>query len=410
MLDTIRAYAGERLAVAPDKAAVEERHYLHYLALAQRHGTERALWGADGKEHLARLDPEIDNLHAALGWAIGQANAEFALALAAALGCYWVLRDRYADALEWIDQTLGLPGADAHPALRVRALRTKALCLWREARGAEERGIVAELEAVARRHGDPVILAQALTQRAADEVDAERLDVADAVADEALHWARAAGDEWEIAEAFRAKAIAASSIGDLRERVDAAASLLTDVGNVHRLAHLLTDAAYAALCLGNERDAADFAARATPITHALDDRYTSMVNSGNRGLAALLTGESDAASHAFREELGLCRELVVRRMAFEGLRGLAALAVVHGDAQRAATLVGAADAHRYDKPEDPVDARLDETFFEPARARWGTDAWSAAAREGSALSFQDAIVYALGEPCAQIRAHSEAAT
>ncbi len=408
MLDTIRAYAGERLAVAPDKAAVEERHYLHYLALAQRHGTERALWGADGNEHLARLDPEIDNLHAALAWAIGQVNAEFALALTAALGCYWVLRDRYADALEWIEQTLGLPGADAHPAPRVRALRTKALCLWREARGAEERGIVAELEAVARRHGDPVILAQALTLRAADEVDADRRDVADAVADEALHWARAAGDEWEIAEAFRAKAIAASSIGDLRERVDAAASLLSDVGNVHRLAQLLTDAAYAALCLGSEHDAADFAARATPITHALDDRYTSMVNSGNRGLAALLTGEFDAASHAFREELGLCRELVVRRMAFEGLRGLAALAVVHGDAQRAATLVGAADAHRYGKTEDPVEARLDETFFEPARARLGTDAWSAAAREGSALSFHDAIVYALDEPCAQIRAHSEA--
>jgi hypothetical protein len=390
--------------------AVEERHYLHYLALAQRHGTERALWGADGKEHLARLDPEVDNLHAALGWAIGQANAEFALALAAVLGCYWVLRGRYADALKWIDQTLSLRGADAHPALRVRALRTKALCLWREGRGAEERGIAAELEAVARRHGDPVILAQALTLRVTDEVDAERLDVADAVADEALHWARAAGDEWEIAEAFRAKAIAASSTGDLRERVDTAASLLTDVGSVHRLAQLLTDAAYAALCLGSERDAADFAARATAITHALDDRYTSMVNSGNRALAALLTGETDAASHAFREELGLCRELVVRRVAFEGLRGLAALAVVHGDAQRAATLVGAADAHRYGRIEDPVEARLDETFFEPARARWGTDAWDAAAREGSVLSFEDAIAYALDEPRAQIRTHSEAAT
>ena len=52
--------------------------------------------------------------------------------------------------------------------------------------------------------------------------------LADALADEALHWASAAGDDWEIAEASRAKAIAASSIADLRERVDAAAALLTD--------------------------------------------------------------------------------------------------------------------------------------------------------------------------------------
>ena len=49
---------------------------------------------------------------------------------------------------------------------------------------------------------------------------------------------------------------------------------------------------------------------------------------------------------------------------FEGLRGLAAVAVVHRDDQRAATLVGAADAHRYDRAEDPVEARLDETFFD----------------------------------------------
>jgi predicted ATPase/DNA-binding SARP family transcriptional activator len=398
MLDTIRAYAGERFALTTDKGAVHQRHYLHYLALARRHGAERALWGAGGKEHLARLDPEIDNLHTALGWAIAQANAERALALAAALGCYWVMRDRYADALDWVDQALNLPGADAHPALRVRALRTKAECLWPMGRGAQQPAVVAAAEAIARRLGDPVILSQTLRLRVDNEINAEQLDVADALADEALHWARAADDDWEIAEASCGKAIAASSIADLRARVDRAASLLTDVGNLHDLANLLTDAAYAALCLGSERDAKDFAARAAPIARGLDSPSTRMVNSGNLGLAALLTGETDTASHAFREELALCRETVVRPQAFEGLRGLAAVAVVHGDAKRAATLVGAADAHRYDTPEDPVEARLDQTYFEPARTRCGTHAWNAAAREGSVLGFEDAIAYALEEP------------
>jgi hypothetical protein len=123
-----------------------------------------------------------------------------------------------------------------------------------------------------------------------------------------------------------------------------------------------------------------------------------MINSGNRALAALLSGETDAASDAFRQELRLCRDLVVRPVVFEGLRGLAAVAVVHGDTERAATLVGAAATHRYDNAPDPVEARLDETFFEPARMRCGTDAWNAAAREGSVLSFEDAIAYALEEP------------
>jgi hypothetical protein len=398
MLETIRAYSTERFAAAADEQSVRRRHYLHYLALAQRHGTERALWGAGGKEHLASLDAEIDNLHAALGWAIGQADAERALAMAAALGRYWIMRDRYADAVDRIDQALSLPGADAHPALRVCALGTKSRCLWQMGRGAQQSTIVADLEAIARRLGDPVILSQALQQRVQHEINAERLDVADAIADEALRWARAADDEWEVAEASRGKAVAASTIADLRERVDRAASLLSDVGNVHQLANLLNSAAYAALCLGGEGDAGDFAARATPIAHALDDRFERMINSGNLGLAALLTGKTDRASHAFREELELCREMVVRPVLFEGLRGMAAVAVVHGDDKRAATLLGAADTHRYDVPGDRVEARLDETFFEPARTRCGTAAWDAAGREGSVLGFEGAIAYALEEP------------
>jgi tetratricopeptide (TPR) repeat protein len=330
--------------------------------------------------------------------------------MAAALGRYWIIRNRYREAVEWVDKALSLPGADAHPALLVRALCTKARCRWQMGFAAEKSGIVAEAEAIARRLGDPVILFKALHLRFQHEVDEERLDVADAVADEALHWARVAGDEWEIAEALGEKAITASGIADLRERVERAASLLTDVGNVHQLAGMLNSAAYAALCLGSERDAADFAARAAPMARALDSRFEAMINSGNVGLAALLTGETDAAAHAFREELVLCGDMVVRPVLFEGLRGLAAVAVVRGDDKRAATLVSAARAHRYDRPQDSVETRLDETFFKPARARCAADEWDSAARAGSALSFDGAIAYALEEPRGAIHAHGEAAT
>jgi hypothetical protein len=117
---------------------------------------------------------------------------------------------------------------------------------------------------------------------------------------------------------------------------------------------------------------------------------------GNLGLAALLTGDTDAARDAFREELALCRELVVRPFATEGLLGLAGVAAVRGDIERAARLVGAAAALRL-VPEDPVDARLHAAFFEPARTRCGADVWDAAARDGGTLSFEDAIAYALQE-------------
>ena len=82
-----------------------------------------------------------------------------------------------------------------------------------------------------------------------------------------------------------------------------------------------------------------------------------MMNIGNLGVAALLSGDSDTASHAFREELTLSRDMVVRSVVFEGLRGLAAVAVVEGEDKRPATLIGAADAHRHDKAAGRRQAR-----------------------------------------------------
>jgi predicted ATPase len=49
MLETIRAYAAERLTAAGGEQAVGERHYRFFLALAQRHGSDRALIGESGE-------------------------------------------------------------------------------------------------------------------------------------------------------------------------------------------------------------------------------------------------------------------------------------------------------------------------------------------------------------------------
>jgi hypothetical protein len=73
-------------------------------------------------------------------------------------------------------------------------------------------------------------------------------------------------------------------------------------------------------------------------------------------------------------------------------------------------LVGAAAAHRYGYREDSVQAKLTATFFRPARTRYGSAPWDAAAHEGRALSLEDAIAYALEEPRARISAHREPAT
>jgi predicted ATPase/DNA-binding SARP family transcriptional activator len=398
MLETIRAYAAERFAAAPDIEAVRERHYAHFLRSALRHGSERALWGTSRKTHLSALDADIDNLRVALGWAVGQTTAESALAMCAALGTYWLERDRYAEAIDWIDRALDLPGADDHSVPRVRALCAKSWALWPLGRGNEQPAVTADAETSARALGDTALLSLVLQARSSQEGTSGRdWELAKALAEEALHWARVADDDWWGAMAAKNYALVSENAAELRERVFRAASLLSEVGNALFSADVLVGAAYLALRHGNDSDALEFVRRAIPITRGLDHPYLWMELRGNHAVAALFTDDIVGAREAFNEELKLCRELAVRPYASEGLAGLAAVATVDDDLDRAARLHGAASSHRYGETNDRIDARLHASFFEPARTRHGVEAWDAVAFEGAALSFEDALAYALEE-------------
>jgi hypothetical protein len=216
--------------------------------------------------------------------------------------------------------------------------------------------------------------------------------------------ARATGDPGLIALAAYASALAAGDWRELRARVERAALLLEQAGDAFHLADLFHIAGYRALWSASDDDAAELLARAVALTRELDEPYLWMLVRGKWGLAALLRDDMAGAAAAFRELLELARELVVLPVAFEGLRGLAAVAAHRGDLDRAARLYGAAGMHRYAEPDHPVDVRVHDTFFAPARARYGTEAWDIAARAGAALDFRHAITYALGEPRPQAAA------
>ena len=152
--------------------------------------------------------PEIHNFDAALRWAVGRPDAGPALAMVAALCSYWDLRERYAaDAVDWIDRALALPGAEDHPAERARA-RCRPRPSRCDGAGASPRGPrssprpkpLPALSAI------PSSSAKVLIGCSAWWSIAGRPDAADAVADEALRCATAADDEWEIALAWRYKA------------------------------------------------------------------------------------------------------------------------------------------------------------------------------------------------------------
>ena len=89
MLETIRAYAGERLAESGELAALSRAHAEFFLDLART--ADPYLRRAEQLAWLARLTAEHANLHAALRWAVGE-DTDLALRLVGALSSYWRLR------------------------------------------------------------------------------------------------------------------------------------------------------------------------------------------------------------------------------------------------------------------------------------------------------------------------------
>jgi predicted ATPase/Tfp pilus assembly protein PilF len=99
MLETVRQYALERMALRQEANAVQEAHARYYLKWLET--TSETMPRQKPQNWLELVDLEYDNLRAALNWAHrAPERAEIALRLVAALGRYWYLRGRYAEGRE----------------------------------------------------------------------------------------------------------------------------------------------------------------------------------------------------------------------------------------------------------------------------------------------------------------------
>jgi predicted ATPase/DNA-binding SARP family transcriptional activator/class 3 adenylate cyclase len=123
MLETVRAYAEEKLAAAGDRAETERRHTDWLLALA------RSFIYADVWEYhqsLERLDYERANIRAAVQRAFDAADVQTAAVLILNTLAYLSLRDAQREASEWLDRIIPR-SADAPAAVRARLLILRAI-------------------------------------------------------------------------------------------------------------------------------------------------------------------------------------------------------------------------------------------------------------------------------------------
>ena len=408
MLETVRAYAAERLSAEPDTELIHERHYRYFLAHARRHGADLALFGPMRNEHFKRLDAERENIRAAFDWTLEQDDGRAALELAAAMHEYLWHRGHAAEAVRWCEHGLRKAGVVGDPALRVRLLSRIIWPLIALGRQAEAASHLVAAEATARTVDDPAVRAEALWSRAGFEYAQRRFELAAPLADEALALATASGDRWAMAMSAWARVAAAPGAEDFVARVDGAVAALEAIGDAWHIIDVLHMAAMWAVRDGRDHDAIPYIEQAIPLVRGFDEPVLCGLR-GQLGCAALCTGDADAARAAFRYELLLSHDLCAVTFVPEALTGLAALAAAEDDLDRAATLTGAADAHRRHGACDAESvARLRDTFLEPARARLGADAWETARHAGAGMSLDDAVAYALAAPATELPAAQRA--
>ena len=175
MLETVRAFARARSAEANETAAASDRHLDWCCGVVAEAAS--GLVGAAPGPVVGRLAAEDANLHAALGWALGDGHRlDNAEQLACDLTVYWAISGQSGAAVRWIRQILDRPA----PATAERAALTLTLSEQLNVMG-DMPGSAQACEAalsMARSVGDRRLVTQCLTTAAFFSVVDERADLA----------------------------------------------------------------------------------------------------------------------------------------------------------------------------------------------------------------------------------------
>ncbi|MEV0400539.1 BTAD domain-containing putative transcriptional regulator [Actinoallomurus sp. NPDC050550] len=102
LLETVRAYAAERLAEAGEAERWKDAHAAYFLDLAER--AEPELRRHDQLHWTARLSAERDNCNAALRYAVDTRDVPTAVRFVGALAWFWVMSDLETEAGGWAEE------------------------------------------------------------------------------------------------------------------------------------------------------------------------------------------------------------------------------------------------------------------------------------------------------------------
>ena len=347
MLETIRAYALERLDERMEGDEMRRRHAEHFAEFAESaemavlRGDEQAAW-------IARVEAEHDNLRAALAWTHEAGEVELELRLAGALRGFWYVRSYLGEGRRWYAQALAAEGAQP-PALRAKALR-----------GAMS---------LAHRQG--------------------RFDDAQRYADEALELYRQVGDEEGVQTALNnlaALAVARDDPHDARRLFEQSTELAAERGDRWGEALTGSNLGYLALTLDDVDEAERRLRASLELLRELGAREETAIPVQNLGFVALRRGDVPAARALFEESRELSEAVGWQEGVNYALVGLAAVLAAEGRAEQAGEALGAAERVRRETGVslEPLERAVNEETVVKVRAALGDEAYAAARQRGLA--------------------------
>jgi predicted ATPase/DNA-binding NarL/FixJ family response regulator len=158
LLETTRAFAGELLSAEPHAREIADRHAHLYASIATEAG--RRLGGPDAGDWIDLVAEEMDNLRAALLWAIAN-DHRLALEMCASLAGYWDFHGWLFEGRHWLERALQVSEVVASPE-RAAALTSAGMLAYRQGDHVEARRFhelsVESAEAI----GDRALTARAL--------------------------------------------------------------------------------------------------------------------------------------------------------------------------------------------------------------------------------------------------------
>ena len=198
LLETVREFGLEQLAIAGDVADARQRHAEHFLALSVQFMRDYGipeLMSPDSLAFAGHRMAEQDNIRLALAWLDERGQIEAFLELSSMLDVLWLAQGLYREGQRWLERALARSRGTASVA-RVQALAGAALLGILQGDYARAEVLLAAGLALARELDDPVLVSAALSNAAFPCYRRGDYARAEALADEALPLLRERTDTW----------------------------------------------------------------------------------------------------------------------------------------------------------------------------------------------------------------------